>query len=189
MAVEVPSGDLEEEVQQFGSVCTVACVEEKAPVNVVSRLEILLDEDEELEFEAPPSLKMRKTAAPLARKYSVCSVTQKTKKLKLERTVGSGAEQSVWPIFHAQGDSDAEDRGNDKRFVAAVRKWATTGHREVKFGDAGDAKMLSFEVTDVTKPPVAVRPVIEKGNEAHFGAENLIPTAKGGKIPMRAGLT
>ena len=90
-AVEVPSQDLEEEVQQSGSVWAVACLEEKAPVKVASRFAILVDEDEELEFEAPPGLEMRKAAALLFRKYSVCSVTQKTKKVKLEVTIDSGA--------------------------------------------------------------------------------------------------
>ena len=47
-----------------------------------------------------------------------------------------------------------------------------------KLGDAGDAKMLSSQVTDVAKPPVAVRRIIEKGNEAHFGAENFIRNAR-----------
>ena len=60
--------DLEEEVQQSGSVWTVPCVEEKAPVKVPSRFAIL--EDEELEFEAPSGLEVRKTAALLARKYA-----------------------------------------------------------------------------------------------------------------------
>ena len=80
---KTPSEDLEE-VQQFGSVLTVACVEEKAPVKVA-------DEDEELE--APPGLEMQETTPP--QKYSVCSVTQK---IKLELTTDNGAEESVWPI-------------------------------------------------------------------------------------------
>ena len=52
----MPSEDLEEEVQQLGGGWTVSCVEEKAPAKVANRFAILADEDEELEFEAPPSL-------------------------------------------------------------------------------------------------------------------------------------
>ena len=56
----------------------------------------------------------------------------------------------------------------------------------MKFGDAGDAKILSFEVTDVTKPLLAARRMIEKEHEVHCGAENFIRNANGGKIPMRS---
>ena len=97
--VEVPSDGLEEDLQHLGGVCTVAFVEEKEPVKVASRFAILADEDENLEFEAPPGLEMRKTAAPLAQKWSVCSVTQKTNKVKLESTIDSGVEESAWPFL------------------------------------------------------------------------------------------
>ena len=60
-AVEVPSEDLEEEVHQL--------VTKRR-----RRFAILADEDEELGLEALPGLEMRKTAALLVRKYSVCSV-------------------------------------------------------------------------------------------------------------------
>ena len=46
------------------------------------------------------------------------------------------------------------------------------GQKKVKFGDeTGNMKTMSFEVTDVTKPLVAVRRIVEKGNEVHFGKE------------------
>ena len=65
--MEVLYEDLEEAVQQLGGVWTVACVEEKAPLKV---------------------------ATDLARKYSVCSVTQKTKKVNLEVAIESCPEES-----------------------------------------------------------------------------------------------
>ena len=69
--------------------------------------------------------------------------------------------------------------GKKRRFVAANdRVMGHHGRKEVKFG-----KMLSF--TEVTMPSVAVRRTIEKENEVHFGAENNIRNAKGGKIPVR----
>ena len=66
-------------------------------MKVANRFAILADEDEELECEAPQGLEMRNIAAPFPRKYSVCSVTQKTKKIELGVTIDSGAEESVWP--------------------------------------------------------------------------------------------
>ena len=105
----------------------VACVEEKAPVKVASRFAILADEDEELESEASPGLEMRKVAAPLVRKYSVCSVTQKIKNVKLEMAIDSGAHESVRPISLLKEIPTLKIVGKKKRFVAAsARKWATT---------------------------------------------------------------
>ena len=52
------------------------------------------------------------------------------------------------------------------------------GRKEVKFGDAGDTKMLAFEVSDVTKPLVAVTRIIDQGNEVHLEAENFIRNAR-----------
>ena len=119
---------------------------------------------------------MRKTAAPLARKYSVCSVTQKTKKVKLEVTFDSGAEESLWPISLLKEIPTLKIVGKKKRFVAANdQDNGHYGRKEVKSGDAGDAKISSsFEVTHVTKSLVAVRRIIEKGNEGaeNFRAEN-----------------
>ena len=128
-------------------------------MKVASRFAILADEDEELEFEAPPGLEMRKTAVPCAQKYSVYFVTQKTKIVKLEVIIESGAQ----------------DRGQRKRGRGSERPGSgpLRPHRG------------SFEVTDVTKPLVAVRRMIEEGNAVHFGAENFIRIAKSGKIPMR----
>ena len=94
--------------------------EDTAPAEVASRFAVLAEEDEELEFEAPPGLELRKTAVLSARKHSVCSITQKSEKVKMEVTIDSGTKESVWPIFFAQEDSGAEDRGQEKRFVAAT---------------------------------------------------------------------
>ena len=79
----------------------------------------------------------------------------------------------------AQGDSDAEDRGQENSSVAAnVQEMGHRGRKEVKFGDEGDAKMLSVEVTDVTKPPVALSRIIEKENKVHFGSSDMRETEK-----------
>ena len=51
-----------------------------------------------------------------------------------------------------------------KRVFVSARAWRIghSGHKDVKFGHAG-AMMLSFEVTDVTKPPAAVHREGERG--------------------------
>ena len=121
------------------SVWTVACVEEKTPAKVANKFAVLVDEDAEL---------------------------QKTKKVKMEVAIDSGAE-SVWPISLLNENLTTKIVGKCKRFLAANgQEMGHYGRREVKFGDAGDAKMLSFGVTDVTKPPGAVRRMIEKENGA-----------------------
>ena len=87
----------------------------------------------------------------------------------------SGAEESVWPISLLEEIPTLKILGKKKVFLAAnCQDAGHHGREEEKFGDAGDAKMLPFEVTDVTKR-----------NEAQFEAENFILNAKGGKIPMR----
>ena len=48
-------------------------------------------------------------------------------------------------------------------------------------------KTMSFEVTDVMKPLIAVRRIMEKGNEVHFGTECYIRNVHTGeRIPMRS---
>ena len=77
-------------------------------------------------------------------------------------TIDSGAEESVWPISLLKKIPTLKIVGKKKRFAAANGQDSHHGRKEVKFGDTGDAKMLSFEVTDVPKPVVAVRRIIEK---------------------------
>ena len=97
-------------------------------------------------------------------------------------TIDSDAAESVWPISLLKEIPTLKIVSKKKWFVAANgQDMGRYGRRGVKFGDEGDAKILSFEVTDVTKPPVAVRRIIEKGNEVHFRAENFVGNAKGRK--------
>ena len=74
--VSVPEVD---QVQQLRSVCTVACVEVKAPVQVASRSAIWEDEDEELEFDAPPGLEIRKLHPHLWSMFNDIYVTKNGK--------------------------------------------------------------------------------------------------------------
>ena len=57
---------------------------------------------------------------------------------------------------------------------------------ERRSSETGSVKTMSFEVTDVTKPLVAVRRIMEKGNEVHFGKECYIRNVHTGeRIPRR----
>ena len=82
---------------------------------------------------------------------------------------------------------DAEERGKKKRFVAANgQKTVHYSRKEVKLGDAGDAKMLSFRSHgghEATSCGEAASP--RRRKKPPFGAENFIRHAKGGKIPVR----
>ena len=86
---------------------------------VASRFAILATKSRRLDSEAPPGLEMRKTTAPLAQTKSAYSVTQKTKKVKLEVTTDSGAEESVWPMSLLKEVPTLSIVGKKKRFVAA----------------------------------------------------------------------
>ena len=87
-------------------------------------------------------------------------------------TVDSGAEESVWPSGWLPEEPTRTNNVQWKRFVAANGAEMTHhGKKEVKFKrrDKDGVMALNFEVTDVTKPLVAVRRIVEKGNEVVFG--------------------
>ena len=56
------------------------------------------------------------------------------------------------------------------------------GRKKIKFGgETSSVKTMSFDVTDVTKPLVEVRRIMEKGNEVHFGKECCIKNVHSGE--------
>ena len=77
--------------------------------------------------------------------------------------------------------------GRKKFLVANGQEMGHYGRKKIKVGgETGSVKTMSFEVTDVTKPLVAVRRIVEKGNEVHFGKECYIRNVHTGeRIPMR----
>ena len=82
----------------------------------------------------------------------------------------------MWPISLHKEISTLKVVGNKKMFAPATGQ--VIDHSE--FADAGDAEVRSFDVTDVTKPPL--------GASSRGGtrcASDFIQHAKGGKIPMR----
>lgn len=84
----------------------------------------------------------------------------------------SGAEESVWPAGWLNEEPMALADTDNKRLVNA------NGHEMAHFGrkqvqsrrkaDGDQIMSLVFEVTDVTKPLVAVRRIIDRANEVHF---------------------
>ena len=98
----------------------------------------------------------------------------------------SGAEESVWPAKLLQEIPTVKGEGGRKKFlVANGQEMGHYGQKKIKFGgETGSMKTMSFEVTDVTK--VAVRRIMEKDNEVHFGKECYIRNVHTGeRIPMR----
>ena len=60
----------------------------------------------------------------------------------------------------------------EKLLIASGQEMGHYGQMKTKFGGGSDdMKTMSYEVTDVTKPLVAVRRTMDKGDEVHFGKE------------------
>ena len=105
-------------------------------------------------------------------------------------TVDSAADESCWP----KGLGDAfPTKPSKKNIVLKTANGEEMGHygeKDVTFksGDGGDIVGLKFQVTDVKKPLLAVRRLVEKGNVVSFGPEpdqNYIHNiATGRKIEM-----
>ena len=123
-----------------------------------------LEEEDDGEMAHPPGL---------AGTYDVCAVQKSQKVKRVEVTVDSGAEESVWPAKLLQEIPTVKGEGGRKKFlVANGQEMGDYGQKKIKFGgETGSMKTMSFEVTDVTKPLVAVRRIMEKGNEVHFRKE------------------
>ena len=136
----------------------VGCVEVKPKIKLTNRFAVLEEEDD----------------------------CEKVK--RLEVAVDSGAEESVWPAKMLQEIPTVKGEGGRKKFlVANGQEMGHYGQKKIKFGgETGSVKTMSFEVTDDTKPLVAVRRIMEKGNEVHFGKECYIRNVHTGeRIPMR----
>lgn len=109
--------------------------------------------------------------------------------------VDSGAEESVWPKNWLPEIPTETAGAALKQFAAANGQ--ETGHYgrtvvKVRRGGCPDVVGLGFEVTDVARPLVAVRRIIEKGNDGVFerGEGTIVNRARGPEIPLerRGGL-
>ena len=113
---------------------------------------------------------------------------------KCEITVDSGAEESVWPEGLLKEEPTVKGNKKKRFITASGHEMNHFGKQQVKFIQPGGDKVhaMNFEVTEVTKPLVAVRRVVENGNRVVFGDDdgdgyvNYIQNKKtGARIPMR----
>ena len=108
----------------------------------------------------------------------------------VEIVVDSAADESCWP--KGQGDAFST-KPSKKNIILKTANGGEMGHygeKEVTFRTGTDVDVvgLKFQVTDVKKPLLAVRRLVEKGNVVMFGPEpdqNFIQHVQTGKkIPM-----
>ena len=101
--------------------------------------------------------------------------------------VDSAADESCWP----QGQGDAyEVKPSRRRILLRAANGSEMAHYGEKHitirGPDGEPLGLRFQVTDVRKPLLAVRRLVECGNEIMFGADDshIKNTLSGKKIPL-----
>ena len=104
--------------------------------------------------------------------------------------VDSAADESCWP----KGQGDAfPTRPAKKAITLRTANGGAMGHygeKEVTFRNEGDGEIvgLKFQVTDVRKPLLAVRRLVEKGSVVSFGPDPndnyIYNKATGKRIPM-----
>ena len=107
-----------------------------------------------------------------------------------EIVVDSAADESCWP----KGQGDAFPTMPSKRnILLKTANGGSMGHygeKDVTFRNESDGELvgLKFQVTDVRKPLLAVRRLVEKGHIVSFGPEDdqnfICNTVTGRRIPM-----
>ena len=104
--------------------------------------------------------------------------------------VDSAADESCWP--KDQGGA-FETRPSTKNIVLRTANGGEMGHYgekeiTIRSGESEEVMGLRFQVTDVRKPLLAVRRLVERGNVVSFGpgpSDNYIQSIETGrKIPM-----
>ena len=104
--------------------------------------------------------------------------------------VDSAADESCWP--KDQGGA-FETRPSTKNIVLRTANGGEMGHYgekeiTIRSGESEEVMGLRFQVTDVRKPLLAVRRLVERGNVVSFGpgpSDNYIQSVETGrKIPM-----
>ena len=102
-------------------------------------------------------------------------------------TVDSAADESCWP----KGQGDAfKTRPSKKRIILKTANGGEMGHygeKDVTFKCDGHIVGVKFQVTDVRKPLLAVRRLVERGNVVQFGPKpenNFIENVDTGKKIM-----
>ena len=102
--------------------------------------------------------------------------------------VDSAADESCWPKDQGGAFPTRPSKKNIVLMTANGGKMGHYGEKEVTFRNDGSIVGLRFQVTDVKKPLLAVRRLVEKGNVVRFGpkpGESYIANIETGKrIPM-----
>ena len=191
--------EYDEKFVELGSVWTIGNVTEKTTIATKNRYESL-EEDE-----APPGLGghrieevptwRRKNYGEKVQIMAVQDGRQQMEKVqKCEITVDSGAEGSVWPEGLLKEEPTVKGNKKKRFITASGHEMNHFGKKQVKFIQPGGDRVhaMNFEVTEVTKPLVAVRRIVENGNRVVFGDDdedgyvNYIQNKNtGARIPMR----
>jgi hypothetical protein len=107
-----------------------------------------------------------------------------------EIVVDSAADESCWPKGH--GDA-LQTKPSSKRISLRTANGGEMGHygeKEITFRSGQDDEIvgLKFQVTDVRKPLLAVRRLVERGNVVSFGPDAeqnyILNVSSGRKIMM-----
>ena len=102
-------------------------------------------------------------------------------------TVDSAADESCWP--HGQGDASVTSPFK-KRILLKTANGSDMNHdgeKDITFKSGSGIIGLKFQVSDVRKPLLAARRLVEEGNFVQFGPEpenNLIMNVESGKKIM-----
>ncbi len=90
-----------------------------------------------------------------------------------EITVDSAADELCWPKDQGGAFTTKPSKKNILLRTANGGEMGHTGEKEVTFMDNadGDIAGLKFQVTDVRKPLMAVRRLVERDHVVQFGPE------------------
>ena len=107
-----------------------------------------------------------------------------------EIVVDSAAEESCWPVDQGGAFETKPSRRNIVLKTANGAEMRHYGEKEITIKGSSDGEVvgLKFQVTDVKRPLLAVRRLVEKGNVVMFGPEPhqtyILHVASGRRIPM-----
>ena len=107
-----------------------------------------------------------------------------------EIVVDSAAEESCWPVDQGGAFETKPSRRNLVLKTANGAEMRHYGEKEITIKSAEDGEVvgLRFQVTDVRRPLLAVRRLVEKGSVVMFGPEPhqnyILHVATGRRIPM-----
>ena len=107
-----------------------------------------------------------------------------------EIVVDSAADESCWPVGQGDAFETLPVRKNIILKTANGGEMKHYGEKKIMFAgsEGGEVTGVTFQVTDVRKPLLAVRRLVERGSTVHFGMEPqdnyIYNTHTAVKIPM-----